>query len=188
MCFRVPETEGAAHPLASGSDPDARKTYPEAGFVETLHSNKLSTIIDEIPGLVGRTFGPSSWFQVTQDDVNAYADVSRDHNPIHVDPAAAARSPFGRAVAHGYLTLSLVVPLMAEVFEVTDMGTGMNYGLDRLRFPAPVPVDGRIRLRGEVLETNPVQGGQQITVRVTFDVDGSSKPACVADLLLRYYK
>ncbi|MCY1158476.1 MAG: MaoC family dehydratase [Citricoccus sp.] len=155
--------------------------------MDVRESSTLRTTIDGIPELVGHTFGPSSWFQVTQDDVDAYAQVSRDHNPIHVDPAAAARSPFGRTVAHGYLTLSLVVPLMAEVFEVTDMGTGMNYGLDRLRFPAPVPVGARIRLRGEVLDTAPLNDGQQVTVRVTFEVEGSAKPACVADLLLRYY-
>jgi acyl dehydratase len=126
--------------------------------MDVRESSTLRTTIDGIPELAGHTFGPSSWFQVTQDDVDAYAQVSRDHNPIHVDPAAAARSPFGRTVAHGYLTLSLVVPLMAEVFEVTDMGTGMNYGLDRLRFPAPVPVGARIRLRGEVLDTAPPRG------------------------------
>lgn len=156
--------------------------------MELLENTKLTTTVDELASAAGRTFGPSSWFQVTQEDVNAYANVSRDHNPIHVDPAAAAKSPFGRPVAHGYLTLSLVVPLMAEVFEVSDMGTGMNYGLDRLRFPAPVPVNGRIRLRGEVLETSPIDGGHQIKVGVSFEVEGSSKPACVADLVLRYYK
>ncbi|HRO30720.1 MULTISPECIES: MaoC family dehydratase [Micrococcaceae] len=155
--------------------------------MDVRESGTLRTTIDGLPELVGRTFGPSSWFRVTQDDVDAYAQVSRDHNPIHVDPEAAARSPFGRTVAHGYLTLSLVVPLMAEVFEVTDMGTGMNYGLDRLRFPAPVPVGSTIRLRGEVLGTVPLAAGQQVTVRVTFEVEGSAKPACVADLLLRYY-
>lgn len=156
--------------------------------MEILENEKIAVTVDKLPELVGRKFGPSSWFQVTQDDVNAYADVSRDRNPIHLDAAAAARSPFGRTVAHGYLTLSLVVPLMAEVFEVTDMGTGMNYGLDRLRFPAPVPVDGKIRLRGEILETMPLEGGHQIKVAVSFEVEGSTKPACVAEMLLRYYK
>lgn len=157
--------------------------------MSTTASNPISTTVDGIPDLVGQTFGPSSWLQVTQEDVNAYADVSRDHNPIHVDPEAAARSPFGRTVAHGYLTLSLVVPLMAEVFEITDMGTGMNYGLNKLRFPAPVPVGGRIRLSGEILETTPISDvGHQITARVTTEVEGSEKPAAVAEMLLRYYK
>lgn len=156
--------------------------------MQAPESNKISTTVDGLPGLVGRTFGPSSWLQITAEDVKAYADVSRDHNPIHLDPEAGAKSPFGRCVVHGYLTLSLVVPLMAEVFEVTDMGTGMNYGLDRLRFPAPVPVGGRIRLSGEVLETTPVDGGHQIKVGLTFEAEGSTKPACVTELLLRYYK
>lgn len=156
--------------------------------METLESTKISTTVDGLPELVGHAFGPSSWRRVTQEDVRAYADVSGDHNPIHIDPEAGARSPFGRTVVHGYLTLSLVVPLMAEVFTVADMGTGMNYGLDRLRFPAPVPVDGRIRLRGEILETTPVDGGHQIKVGLTFEAEGSTKPACVAELVLRYYK
>jgi acyl dehydratase len=156
--------------------------------LETLDSTNITTTVDGLPGLVGRTFGPSSWRQVTQEDVNAYADVSGDRNPIHLDPEAGARSPFGRTVVHGYLTLGLVVPLMAELFDVTDMGTGINYGLDRLRFPAPVPVDGRIRLHGEILETTPVDGGHQIKVGLTFEVEGSAKPACVAQVLLRYYK
>lgn len=156
--------------------------------METEDTVKISTTVDQLPDLAGSTFGPSSWMQITQEDVNAYADVSRDHNPIHVDPEAAARSPFGRTVVHGYLTLSLVVPLMAEVFTVTDMGTGMNYGLDRLRFPAPVPVGGRVRLRGEITETTPIENGNQIKVSVIFEVEGSTKPACVAEMILRYYK
>lgn len=156
--------------------------------MDVLHSPIISTTVAGIPDLVGQSFGPSSWHQVTQDAVNAYAEVSGDRNPIHLDPEAGAKSPFGCTVVHGYLTLGLVVPLMAEVFEVTDMGTGINYGLDRLRFPAPVPVGGKIRLRGEILETTDVGGGQQIKVKLTFDIEGSSKPACVAEALLRYYK
>lgn len=149
---------------------------------------KVSTTVAGLPALQGQSLGPSPWFRVTQADVNAYADVSRDRNPIHLDPTVAARSPFGRTVAHGYLTLSLIVPLMAEVFEVTDMTTGMNYGLDRLRFPAPVPVGGHIRLRGEIVDTTPLEAGQQISVAVTIEVEGSAKPACVAKMLLRYYR
>lgn len=156
--------------------------------MEVLHSRTISTTVDEIPDLAGRSFGPSSWHEVTQDAVNAYAEVSGDRNPIHLDPEAGAKSPFGCTVVHGYLTLGLVVPLMAEVFEVTDMGTGINYGLDRLRFPAPVPVGGKIRLRGEILNTSEVNGGHQIKVNLTFEIEGSSKPACVAEALLRYYK
>jgi acyl dehydratase len=148
----------------------------------------LTTPIDDLPSLVGRTFGPSSWREVTQDEVAEYARLSGDTNPVHLDPVFAATTPFGGTIAHGYLTLSLVVPLMAEVFEVTGFGVGINYGLDRLRFPAPVPVGGRIRVVGEVIAVEEIAGGYQIAPRVTFEIEGGSKPACVADMLLRYYR
>lgn len=148
----------------------------------------LTTPIDDLPTLAGRTFGPSSWRQVTQDEVAAFARLTGDDNPVHLDPAFAAGTPFGGTIVHGYLTLSLVVPLMAEVFEVTGMGVGINYGLDRLRFPAPVPVGSRIRVHGEVLAVEEVAGGYQVAPRVTFEVEGGSKPACVADMVLRYYR
>ena len=148
----------------------------------------LTTPIDELPGIVGRTFGPSSWREITQAEVNAYAELSGDRNPVHLDPVFAAGTPFGGTIVHGYLTLSLVVPLMAEVFEVTGMGVGINYGLDRMRFPAPVPVGSRIRVHGEVLAVDEVAGGYQIAPRVTFDIEGGAKPACVADMVLRYYR
>lgn len=148
----------------------------------------LTTPIDELPGIVGRTFGPSSWREVTQAEVAGFADLTGDHNPVHIDPAFAAGTPFGTTIVHGYFTLSLVVPLMAEVFEVTGLGVGINYGLDRLRFPAPVPVGSRIRVHGEVLAVEEVPGGYQVAPRVTFEIEGGSKPACVADMVLRYYK
>ena len=148
----------------------------------------LTTPIDELPGIAGRTFGPSSWREITQAEVNAYAELSGDRNPVHLDPVFAAGTPFGGTIVHGYLTLSLVVPLMAEVFEVTGMGVGINYGLDRMRFPAPVPVGSRIRVHGEVLAVEEIAGGFQIAPRVTFEIEGGSKPACVADMLLRYYR
>ena len=148
----------------------------------------LTTPIDGLPTLVGRTFGPSSWRTITQEDVAAYAAVSGDDNPIHLDPVFAAGTPFGGTIVHGYLTLSLVVPMMAEVFEVTGVGVGINYGLDRLRFPAPVPVGSRVRVVGEVLAVEEIAGGYQVAPRVTFEIEGGTKPACVADMVLRYYK
>jgi acyl dehydratase len=148
----------------------------------------LTTPLDDLPSLVGRTFGPSSWRQITQDEVAEYARLSGDSNPVHLDPAFAATTPFGGTIAHGYLTLGLVVPLMAEVFAVTGVGVGVNYGLDRLRFPAPVPVGTRIRIVGEVLAVEEIAGGYQVAPRVTFEIEGGSKPACVADMLLRYYR
>lgn len=151
-------------------------------------SARLSVAIDDLPGTAGKTFGPSSWREIPQSDVTAFADLSGDHNPVHLDPVFAAGTPFGGTIVHGYLTLALVVPLMAEVFEVTDIGVGINYGLDRLRFPAPVPVGSRVRVVGEVLTVDEVPGGYQVAPRVTFEIEGGSKPACVADMVLRYYK
>lgn len=149
---------------------------------------KLTTTVDGLTDTVGTPFGPSQWRQISQAEVQGFADLTGDLNPIHIDPAVAAASPFGGTIVHGYFTLSLVVPLMAEIFSVTDVVTGVNYGLDRLRFPAPVPVGARIRLRGEVTQAAAIQGGTQITVTATFEVEGSEKPACVAEIVLRYYK
>jgi acyl dehydratase len=148
----------------------------------------LTTPIDDLPTLVGRSFGPSSWRTITQDEVVAFADVTGDRNPVHLDPEFAKSTPFGGTIVHGYLTLGLVVPMMAEVFQVTGFGVGINYGLDRLRFPAPVPVGARVRVVGEVLAVEEVAGGFQIAPRVTFEIEGGAKPACVADMLLRYYR
>lgn len=150
-------------------------------------ANKLSTAVADLPSLVGKTFGPSEWRVITQDEVNRYADLSEDHNPIHIDPVAAAATPFGTTIVHGYLTLSLVVPMMAEVFEVTGMSMGINYGLNKLRFPAPVPVGSKVRVSGVVESVTEVPGGFQIEPTVTFEVEGSSKPAVVAEMVLRYY-
>lgn len=150
-------------------------------------ANKLSTAVADLPSIAGKSFGPSEWRVITQDEVNRYADLSEDHNPIHIDPVAAAATPFGTTIVHGYLTLSLVVPMMAEVFEVTGMSMGINYGLNKLRFPAPVPVGSRVRVSGVVESVTEVPGGFQIEPTVTFEVEGSSKPAVVAEMVLRYY-
>ncbi|UUT36222.1 MaoC family dehydratase [Microbacterium elymi] len=114
--------------------------------------------------------------------------LSGDDNPIHVDADFAAATPFGTRIVHGLLTLSLVVPLMREVFTITEVGMGINYGLNRVRFPSPVPVGSRIRVTGEVSNVTEVAGGWQIEVPITFEIEGGAKPACVAELVLRYYK
>jgi acyl dehydratase len=147
----------------------------------------MSVRVEDLPSVKGESFGPSSWFEVTQEDVDLYARVSRDRNPIHIDAEFAAATPFGTRIAHGLLTLSLVVPLMAEVFEVTGASMGVNYGMNKVRFPAPVPVGSRIRVHGVVADVTEVGGGYQIVTPVTFEVEGSDKPACVAELVLRYY-
>jgi len=149
--------------------------------------NRLVIDIADLPNFEGHSFGPSSWQQLSQTDVQDYANVSGDHNPIHVDPEAGAKSPFGQTVAHGYLTLSRVVPLMAEVFTITGFTTGVNYGLNHLRFPAPVPVDSSIRLQGNLKKVEEIAGGYQLLVDVVFEVQDNPKPACVAELVLRYY-
>ena len=136
---------------------------------------------------VGTTFGPSSWRTVTQDEVTRFADLTGDHNPVHLDPGFAARTPFGGTIAHGYLTLALVVPLMAELIEVTGVGTGVNYGLDRLRFPAPVLVGSRIRLTTCLAEVGDVPGGHQAVFENTVEVEGQAKPAVAAVMVVRYY-
>lgn len=148
----------------------------------------LTIPIDDLPSVAGSSFGPSSWRTISQSEVAAFADLSGDHNPIHLDEEFAKGTPFGGTIVHGYLTLALVVPLMAEVFEVTGMSVGINYGLDRLRFPAPVPVGSRIRVHGEILKVDEIAGGYQIHPRVTFEIEGGAKPAAVADMVLRYYK
>jgi Acyl dehydratase len=147
----------------------------------------LTARFEDLPTLRGAAFGPSSWRTVTQDEVQGFADLTGDHNPVHLDPEFAKGTPFGTTIVHGYLTLSLVVPMMAEVFQVTGFGVGINYGLDRLRFPAPVPVGGRVRVVGEVLSVEEVPGGFQVAPRVTFEIEGGTKPAAVADMVLRYY-
>jgi len=147
----------------------------------------VQTTIAGIHDLVGTELGTSSWRTITQEDVNRFADLTGDHNPIHINAEVAARSPFGTTIVHGYLTVSLVVPLMAEVFEVTDLGTGVNYGLDKLRFPAPVPVGSRIRVSVKLSEASEVPGGVQAKFDVTFEVEGQAKPACVMTMVVRYY-
>jgi acyl dehydratase len=154
----------------------------------TAAHNRLSTSIEDLPSIVGASFGPSEWRVITQDEVNQFAELSEDRNPIHIDPAAAAQTPFGTTIVHGYFTLSLVVPMMAEVFDVTDISMGINYGVNKLRFPAPVPVGSRVRVSGVVNAVTEVPGGYQIEPTVTFEVEGGAKPVCVAEMVLRYYR
>ena len=146
-----------------------------------------SVALADLPSHVGTTFGPSSWRTITQDEVDRFADLTGDHNPIHLDPEYAAGTPFGGTIVHGYLTLALVVPLMAEVVEVTGVATGVNYGLDRLRFPAPVRVGSRIRVTSTLSDVTEVPGGYQAVYENTFEVEGQAKPAAVAVMIVRYY-
>lgn len=131
--------------------------------------------------------GESSWIEISQSDIDTYAEATRDHQWIHVDPERAADGPFGSTIAHGYLTLGLVIPLWSELLQVETVGMSINYGLNKLRFPAPVPVGSRIRLRGKLASASEVPGGVQVVADLTMEVDGSEKPALVAEAVYRFY-
>jgi acyl dehydratase len=136
---------------------------------------------------VGRHLGYTDWQEMTQERVNKFADATDDHQFIHVDPERAKATPFGGTIAHGYLTLSLVAPVMQELLRVSDSKMGVNYGLDRVRFPAPLPVGAQFRGGGEILEVSEIPGGLQLKVRATIEVQGTEKPALVAECLVRLY-
>ena len=146
------------------------------------------TTIDEVGSIEGRAFGPSTWRAIPQEDIDLYADLSGDDNPIHVDAEAAAKSPFGGRIAHGMLTLSMVVPHLREIYKVSGTSTGIVYGFNKIRFPSPVPSGANIRVRGTVAQVEEVAGGWQVTLALVFEVEGSAKPAVVAELVLRHYR
>ncbi len=151
-------------------------------------STTTSVALADLPALVGRELGPSDWLHVTQERIDTFADATDDHQWIHVDAERAASGPFGGTIAHGYLTLALLIPLMTELLEVSGVRMSINYGLDKVRFPAPVPVGTKIRLNGKVAEVEDVKGnGVQITIDFTVEIEGSDKPACVARGVYRHY-
>ena len=135
---------------------------------------------------VGAALGPTDWLRVDQSRIDAFAEVTGDHQWIHVDPERARGSALGSTIAHGYLTLSLCSYFLPQLIAVQDVGMGINYGADRVRFPAPVPVGSRIRARGEVSACHDVPGGVQTTILVTTEVAGTDKPACVVETLSRW--
>ena len=135
----------------------------------------------------GRHLGSSDWLEITQERVDLFAEATGDHQWIHVDPERARSGPFGGTIAHGYLTLSLVNLFLPQIVEVRGISMGVNYGSDRLRFPAPVPVGSRIRGSAELVSAEEVKGGAvQAVSRVTVEVEGSERPACVVDTISRY--
>ncbi|NUL45621.1 MaoC family dehydratase [Cellulosimicrobium funkei] len=151
-------------------------------------STPLTVTLDELPELQGRTLGPSDWRTISQEDIDVFADLTGDHNPIHVDEAFAAASAFGTRIAHGLLSLSIVVPHLAQLWKVTGAGVGINYGLNKVRFPAPTPAGARVRAGAEVLEVTELDGGVQVVLKVTYEIEGGDKPVCVAEFVLRYYR
>jgi acyl dehydratase len=135
----------------------------------------------------GRQLGQTDWQEMTQERVNQFADATDDHQFIHVDVERAKETPFGGTIAHGFLTLSLVAPVMGQLMHVSDAKMAINYGVDRVRFPAPLPVGKRWRGSGEIVEVNEVPGGLQVKGKCTIEVEGGEKPVCVAETLVRIY-
>jgi len=141
----------------------------------------------DLPGLVGTDLGYTEWFEISQDRVNTFADAASDHQWIHTDPERAKDGPFGAPIAHGFLTLSLLIPLWVELLDVEGVSTKVNYGLDKVRFVSPVKVGSRIRMTAAVVEVTEVAGGYQLTVDATIEAEGGTKPALVARSLQRFY-
>ena len=147
-----------------------------------------SLTIDELPNSVGRQFGPTEWLTIDQHRIDQFADATGDHQWIHVDPEAAKNGPFGATIAHGYLTLSLSSYFMSQLINVDNISMGINYGVDKVRFPSPVPVGSKLRARGEIMEVTPIDGGFQVKTKLTLETEGGAKPACVIEALSRYLR
>ncbi|PNG17971.1 MaoC family dehydratase [Streptomyces cahuitamycinicus] len=143
--------------------------------------------LDELKKLAGSDLGTSEWIEVTQERINTFADATGDHQWIHVDPERAKDGPFGAPIAHGYLTLSLFIPLFTELLDVQGVTTKVNYGLNKVRFPSPVKAGSRIRLTAKLSEVEEVPGGVQITVEGAIEIEGATKPAAVLQSLSRFY-
>jgi acyl dehydratase len=141
----------------------------------------------ELEAHVGRHLGYSRWHEITQEAVNRFAEATGDHQWIHVDEERARSGPFGRTIAHGYLTLSLAPALLWEILEVEGAAATINYGLDKVRFPAPVPVGSRVRLGVELASVQPLAAGVQVGLTARFELEGQPKPCCVAEILFRYH-
>ena len=141
----------------------------------------------ELLDAVGRHLGYSDWLQIDQQRIDLFADATGDHQWIHVDPERAAEGPFGKTIAHGYLTLSLANLFLPQVMEVRNVSMGVNYGCEKVRFPAPVPVGSRVRGGGEVISAEEVKGGVQVVVRMTIEIEGADRPACVIDTISRFF-
>ena len=143
--------------------------------------------LDELSGLAGEELGTSDWLEIDQGRVDGFADATGDHQWIHVDVERAKQGPFGAPIAHGYLTLSLGPALLPQILRIEGISMGVNYGLNKLRFPAPVPVGSKVRLGATLESVEDVAGGAQAVLGLTFEVEGKDKPVCVAEAVFRYY-
>jgi acyl dehydratase len=139
-------------------------------------------------GYIGQDLGTSGWLEVPQSDINLFAQATHDHQWIHTDPERAKSGPFGGPIAHGYLTLSLLIPLWSEILVISDLGMAVNYGLNKVRFPAPVPAGSRVRLTASLSAAEELKdAGVQATIDAVMQLEGGSKPVCVAQMVHRYY-
>jgi acyl dehydratase len=143
--------------------------------------------LDELRKAEGDDLGTSDWHEVTQDAIDAFADVTGDHQWIHVDPARARETPFGGTIAHGYYTLSLAPMFSEQILALEGFAFALNYGLNKVRFPAPLPVGSRVRMHVKLTSLEDVPGGAQMTLEATFEREGGDKPVCVAETLARVY-
>ena len=143
--------------------------------------------LDEVSAAVGADLGVSRWIDITQDRINAFADTTEDRQWIHTDPVAAAAGPYGTTVAHGFLSLSLLAAFSEDLLIVEEARTGVNYGLNKVRFPAPVPVDSKVRGRGKLAAVDQIPGGIQVTMVVSVEREGSERPVCVGEFVLRLH-
>ncbi|MBM16728.1 MAG: dehydratase [Actinobacteria bacterium] len=143
---------------------------------------------DELPGAVGTHLGYSDWVTIDQERVNLFADATGDHQWIHLDAERAAAGPFGTTIAHGYLTLSLTVMFMPELLQVKGISMGINYGTNKVRFPAPLLVGSRVRAGAEILEVTEVTGGYQTVMKIAIEVEGSDRPVCVVESVSRFMR
>jgi acyl dehydratase len=150
-------------------------------------TTSLLTGLGELKARTGQVLGTSSWHEITQERVNRFADATGDHQWIHTDPERAGNGPFGVPIAHGYLTLSLAPRLLAEIVDVSGAAQVINYGANRLRFPAPLPVGSRVRLSARCVSVEGVSGGLQAVLGLTFEREGSAKPVCVAEIVFRFH-
>jgi acyl dehydratase len=171
-----------------GADGNIR--LPDIQLESDMPISTTDGLVTDIAGLrdaAGTHLGYTDWQEMTQERVDRFAEVTEDHNFIHVDPVRAKDSVFGGPIAHGFLSLSLLAPVSQQLLQVRDAAVGVNYGLDRVRFPAPVPVGSEWRGTGEIVEVTDIPGGAQVRLRLTLEVRGSDKPAVVAESLVRVY-
>lgn len=148
---------------------------------------RVFTGADDLLSATGEQLGVSDWLTVEQQRIDTFADATGDHQWIHVDTDKAAAGPFGTTIAHGFLTLSLLPYLVAQIYRVDGAKMGINYGLNKMRFPAPVPVGSEVRANAELAEVDEVAGGLQLVLRVTLEIENSDKPGCVAEWVTRVY-